>query len=263
MFRETFNPYRPSVIEWPRLNHEARQRITSLPIWDIAVQTEGKARLHMANYASCIADTDMRSAIALNAWEENRHKTVLANLVSSYGIPLANEPPYEQPRNAQRAYMRTGYSECIDSFFAFGLFAMASRSGLFPPELVATFEPVMQDECRHILLFANWVAWQRATLPWWRRVLFELRVAAVWVQLGWERIGLARSIDGDGNETYQDNNFTVTGTKSVTATEFSVRDLMRVCLEENERRFSGYDSRLKRPSTMPGLVRLLVRFLRK
>jgi hypothetical protein len=258
MFRETFNPYRPSVIEWPRLDEEARRRITSLPIWDIAVQTEGKARLHMANYARCIADRDMRSASALNAWEENRHKTVLANLASCYGIPLANEPPYKQPRDAQRAYMRTGYSECIDSFFAFGLFAMAIRS-----ELVATFEPVVQDECRHILLFANWVAWHRATLPWWRRVFFELRVAAVWIQLGWERMGLARSIDGDGNETYQDNNFTVTGTKSVTAAEYSVRDLMRICLEENERHFSGYDSRLKRPSTMPSLVRLLVRLLRR
>ena len=262
MFRETFNPYRPSVIDWPTLDDEARQRITSLPIWDIAVQTEGKARLRMANYARCVADRDMRSAIALNAWEENRHKTVLSHLVSNYGIPLASEPAYEQPRDAEWAYMLTGYSECIDSFFAFGLFAMARRSGLFPPELVATFEPVMQDECRHILLFANWVAWHRATLPWWRRIAFELRVAAVWVILGWERIGLARSIDADGNETYQDNNFTVTGAKSVSAADFSVRDLMQTCLAENERRFSGYDPRLKRPTTMPGLVRLLVRFLR-
>jgi hypothetical protein len=140
---------------------------------------------------------------------------------------------------------------------------MASRSGLFPAELVTTFEPVMQDECRHILLFANWVAWHRANLPWWRRIFFELRVAAVWVQLGWERIGLARSIDADGNETYQDYNFTVTGTRSVTAADFSVRDLMATCLAENESRFSGYDPRLKRPTTMPRLVRLLVRFLRK
>jgi hypothetical protein len=263
MFRETFNPYRPSVITWPRLDDEARQRITSLPIWDIAVQTEGKARLRMASYAGCIADRDMRSAIALNAWEENRHKTVLSNLVSSYKIPLTSEPPYKPPRNPEWGYMVTGYSECIDSFFAFGLFEMARRSGFFPQELVATFEPVMQDECRHILLFANWVAWHRATLPWWRRIFFELRVAAVWVVLGWERIGLVRGMDGEGNETYQDYNFTVTGSKAVSAGEVSLRDLMLTCLAENEGRFSGYDPRLKRPTTMPRLVRLLVRFLRK
>jgi hypothetical protein len=254
MFRETFNPYRPSVITWPELSAGAKQRVTSLPIWDIAVQTEGKARMNMAAYARCIEDVEMRSAIALNAWEENRHKAVLSNLVGSYGIPLASEPPYEAPRNPEWGYMLTGYSECIDSFFAFGLFEMARRSGLFPEELVATFEPVMQDECRHILLFANWVAWHRAKLPWWRRIFFELRVAAVWVMLGWERIGLVRSMDGDGNETYQDYNFT---------DEVKLRDLMLTCLNENERRFRGYDPRLQRPKTIPRLVRLLVRFLRK
>src|ERR1700747_469586 len=51
MFRETFNPYRPSVLEWPDLEPDALERIVSLPIWDIAVQTEGRARLRMAAYA--------------------------------------------------------------------------------------------------------------------------------------------------------------------------------------------------------------------
>ena len=52
MFHETFNPYRPSVIDWPRLDPPAMERLTSLPIWDIAVQTEGKARLRMQCYAN-------------------------------------------------------------------------------------------------------------------------------------------------------------------------------------------------------------------
>jgi hypothetical protein len=43
MFRETFNPYRPSVIDWPKLPAETVARLQALPIWDIAVQTEGKA----------------------------------------------------------------------------------------------------------------------------------------------------------------------------------------------------------------------------
>jgi hypothetical protein len=263
MFRETFNPYRPAVIDWPQLPYETVARLRALPIWDIAVQTEGKARLRMAAYAATVKDADMRAAIALNAWEENRHKQVLSKMVQAYGIPLVSEPHFPIPRNAEWAYLCTGYSECIDSFFAFGLFEMARRSGLFPPELVQTFEPVMQDECRHILLFANWIAWHRANLPWWRRASFEFRVFAVWIFLGWERIGMARGIDGNGNETLQDNNFTLNGTKSLSDGEIGAAELMAVCLSENDRRFAGYDPRLLRPMTMPRLARLALRFLKR
>jgi hypothetical protein len=263
MFRETFNPYRPSVIDWPKLASETVERLRALPIWDIAVQTEGKAQLRMAAYARVVTDPCMREAIALNAWEENRHKQVLSKMVQAYGIPLAGEPHFPMPRDAEWAYLTTGYSECIDSFFAFGLFEMARRSGLFPPELVETFEPVMQDECRHILLFANWVAWHRAKLPWRRRVFFELKVFAVWIFLGWERIGMARSVDASGNETLQDNNFTLNGTKSVSDSELGIAELMTICLSENDRRFAGYDPRLLRPGTMPRLVRFALRFIKR
>jgi hypothetical protein len=263
MFRETFNPYRPSVLDWPVLDPDARARIVALPIWDIAVQTEGKARLRMAAYASTLADPDMRAALALNAWEENRHKEVLSKMVAAYGIPLAREAPYEYPKDPEWAYLVTGYSECIDSFFAFGLFAVARRSGLFPPELVDTFEPVMQEECRHILLFANWAAWHRAQLSWWRRIRFEAKVIAAWGFLGWERIGLARTLDADGKQQEHDNNFTVNGAQAVAAGDIGVAELMSLCLEENERRFSGYDRRLLRPTTMPRLVRFALRWMRK
>jgi hypothetical protein len=262
MFRETFNPYRPAVLDWPKLEPEALSRIVSLPIWDIAVQTEGRARLRMAVYAGTVGDADMRNALGLNAWEESRHKEVLSRMVAAYGIALASEPPYQYPKDPEWAYLVTGYSECIDSFFAFGLFEVARQSGLFPAELVETFEPVIQEECRHILLFANWVAWHRANLSWWRRLRFELKVVAVWVFLGWERIGLARTLDAEGKEHHHDNNFTVSGASSVSAEDITVRRLMTLCLQENDRRFSGYDPRLERPRTMPKLVRFALRFMR-
>jgi len=263
MFRETFNPYRPSVLDWPKLDAEALQRIVSLPIWDIAVQTEGKARLRMAAYARTLADPEMRHALALNAWEENRHKEVLSRMVAAYGISLAPETPYAYPKDPEWAYLVTGYSECIDSFFAFGLFEVARRSNLFPPELIDTFEPVIQEECRHILLFANWVAWHRANLSWWRRLSFEAKVIAVWGFLGWERIGLARTLNADGKEQEVDNNFTMNAAQSVSAVDVGVHDLMALCLRENDRRFSGYDPRLLRPKTMPRLVKFALRFVGK
>ncbi len=259
MFRETFNPYKPSIIDWPKLSDDARNRLVNLPIWDIAVQTEGKARLRMASYAERSLDGDWKDAIGQNAWEEGRHKDVLSNLVEAYGIALAPEPAYIAPKDTDWAYLVTGFSECIDSFFAFGLFEMAKRSGFFPPDLVDTFEPVIQEEARHILLFANWLAWQRRNLPLWRRPWFELRVAAVWVFLGWERIGIAKGMDDKQQGPRQDNNFTLTGSKAVSDADLSPAALMAVCLEENDRRFAGYDRRLLRPTTTPFLARIFVR----
>lgn len=256
MLLDTFNPYKPAIIDWPQLDDEARNRLVSLPIWDIAVQTEGKASLNVRSYAAIVDDPLLKQAIELNGFEEARHKTVLANLVQAYGIGLAPEPTYPVPRDAEWAFMKTGYSECIDSFFAFGLFELARRSGYFPPELVATFEPVMQEEGRHITFFVNWVAWHRRNLVWWRRPFFTLKVLGVWAFLIWERLSIARSLGGGP----QDNNFTVTGAGSV-GVDVSAAELMDICLAENDRRLVGYDRRLLRPVMVPRLVRLARRFM--
>jgi hypothetical protein len=255
---DTFNPYKPAVIDWPKLDSETRDRLVSLPIWDIAVQTEGKARLNVASYAQVTRDPQLRKAIELNAFEEGRHKHVLSNLVAAYGIELTPEPEHIVRGNPEWAFMVTGYSECIDSFFAFGLFESAKRSGFFPEELVDTFEPVIQEEARHILFFVNWAAWHRRTMPLWRRPFFELKVLAVWLFLIWERIGIARSVESGAQ---QDHNFTVTGAKSV-GNDIDVAELIDLCLAENERRMSLYDSRLRRPLAVPALARLARRFMR-
>jgi hypothetical protein len=257
MLLETHNPYKPAVMVWPKLEPDAFQRLTSLPIWDIAVQTEGRASIRVKTFAERTTDPLLRTALDMDGGEEARHKVVLGHLVAFYGIKLAPEPAYPPPDDAEWAWLVTGYSSCIDSFFAFGLFALAKQSGFFPPELVETFEPVIQEEARHILFFANWVAWHRRNLPWWRRIAFEARVAAVWAFLVWERIGIARGIDADGSA--QDANFAMTGGSAVGG-DLSPRALIELCLGENERRMAGYDPRLLRPTTVPALARLAQRF---
>lgn len=259
MLLDTYNPYKPAVIEWPELDDEARQRLISLPIWDIAVQTEGRARLRILSYAATIADPLLRQALEHMAFEEGRHKEVLAHLVAAYGIALQPEPEYLAPRDPEWGFLVTGYSECIDSFFAFGLFTLAKRSGFFPPGLVDTFEPVIQEEGRHILFFINWVDWHRRTMPFWRRPWFALKTLAVWGFLIWERIGIARGVSGGPK---QDANFTVTGASSV-GDDIDTSELMDLCLAENARRMEGYDLRLKRPETVPRLVRFARRFMRR
>ena len=259
MLLDTHNPYKPAVIAWPKLDAPALARLTGLPIWDIAVQTEGRASIRVKTFAEGVTDPLLRQALDLDAAEEARHKRVLGHLVAAYGIALQPEPAYPPPRAAEWAWLVTGYSECIDSFFAFGLFAVAKQSGYFPPALVDTFEPVIQEEARHILFFANWIAWYRRNQPWWRRPILAAKIAAVWGFLIWERIGIARGLDGGGGA--QDANFAMTGSDAI-GVALEPRDLIALCLAENDRRMAGYDHRLLRPTTVPRLARWALRTLR-
>ena len=254
---ETHDPYKPSIIDWPVLDDATRTRITSLPIWDIAVQTEGRAGLNVKTFGERSCQGLLQEAVDMNAFEESRHKQVLANMVQFYGIKLQPEPEYKVPRDAEWAFMVTGYSECIDSFFGFGLFDLARTSGFFPDELVNTFEPVMREEGRHILFFVNWVAWWRRNMPWWRRPWFELKVLAVWVFLIWERIATAKAVESHGNAA--DNNFTVTGSQQL-GVDINFKQLAEICLKENDRRLAPYDKRLIRPKFVPAMMRLALRF---
>ena len=266
MLLDTHNPYRPSIVDWPALDPEARDRLVSLPIWDIAMQTEGNASLRVLSYANIVADPLLREAIEIDGFEEKRHKQVLTNLVAAYGIRLAPEPEYLPPKHPEWSFLLAGFCECVDTFFAFGLFALAKRSGFFPPELVDTFEPVIQEEGRHIIFFVNWVAWHRRNLPLWRRVFFAAKIVSVWAFLIWERIGFARGLDGDARaqpgSTPQDNNFVFTGSRAIGSGNVSAAAVIDICLSENKRRFAGYDPRLLRPRLMPRLMRFARRFMR-
>lgn len=256
MLLSTFNPYRPAVIDWPQLDPKTRQIITSLPIWDMAVQTENRAGLFVASFGETIRDVLLKKAVELNAFEERRHRHVLSNLVQAYGIRLLPEPVLAKPKDPEWAFVRVGFSECIDSFFAFGLFEAARRTGMFPPELVDTFEPVIHEEGRHILFFVNWIAWHRRTMAWWHRPWFEFKVLAIWFCLVLERLGMASSVD----QGVQDSNFTVNGADRL-GVELDPGELMDLCLAENDRRLAAYDPRLLRPTFVPAMVRRIRRFV--
>jgi hypothetical protein len=253
MLLDTHDPYKPAVIDWPKLDPEAFARLTGLPIWNIAVQVEGRAARAVQSYADQIRDPLLREAVVMDGMEEARHKEVLSKMVGFYGIKLDPEPAYPAPRDPEWAWLCTGYSECIDSFFAFGLFEFARRSGFFPAELIETFEPVIQEECRHILFFVNWLAWHRRQLNPVARAWFNLRCFLVYLTRIKGRIDTAKQVDGN-------KNFTATASKTV-ANNLKIGDLMRVCLVENDRRMSRYDQRLIRPRFVPILVKIALKFI--
>src|SRR5262249_42092183 len=192
-----------------------------------------------------------REAIALNAFEERRHKDVLAHMIRFYGIDIGPEPEYQQSKRPEWNFLCTGYGEFIDSFFAFGLFALAKSSGFFPEELVEVFEPVIQEEARHNLFFANWLAYERARSPVWKRPALAMhRLAALAVEI-YVHMDVSSKVDGD--------NFTIKGSEAM-GIDLGFRELLELCLAENDRRFALYDERLVRPQLMARAARTVRAF---
>ncbi len=252
MLLDSFDPYRPAVIAWPALAPDALQRLVGLPFWDIAVATEERAARRMEALAGTSQDPLIQKAVALNAWEERRHKEVLGHMIRHYGIALKEEEPYVALADAEWGFLRTGYGECFDSFFAFGLFRLAQDSGFFPAPLVEVFEPIVQEEARHNLFFVNWVGYTRVKRGWPARLRLDLqRLAALFVQ-AWGRVSLARAVD--------DKNFTRTGADAV-GLSLKPRAFFALCASEQERRMARYDSRLLRPRIMPSIAGMLSRVL--
>ena len=258
MLLETHDPYNPADIAWPELAQEDLRRLASLPIWGTAIHKESCATVRVQTFAQRVTDPLLRQALDLDASEEARHEAVLTGLAQAYRIALSPKAAIDAPDDPERAWLLTGLAECIDVFFAFGLFEVARRSGFFPSKLVDAFEPVIQEECRHILFFANWLAWYRRNMRWWRRPLFAIKTWRLWLHLVRERIAIAKGIAA--KRPARDVNFTMTGSTSV-GVKLKPRELIGLCLAENDRRMAGYDPRLLRPTTVPRLARLAQRLL--
>lgn len=256
MLLDTYDPYKPAIIPWPALSGAELARLTGLPFWTIAVQTEGVTALRMQSFADTIADPLIREAVSLNAFEERRHKEVLHNMIGHYGITIDPEPEYVVPDHPEGAFIQTGYGECFDSFFAFGLFRIAKDSGYFAPELVEVFEPVIQEEARHILFFVNWLRYRQRCRPLLLRPEMIMRRFLAVGKKAWNRLSLARDMNGRNNA-----DMTMKGHEAM-GIKLTPRAFMEICLAENARRLGRYDERLLRPQFMPRAVRLALPFIK-
>ena len=251
-FVATHRPYEPREIEWPTLDQASLERLRALPFWGEAVSSERTAAARVRAAADVERDPAMREAIAMQAYEEERHAALLERLLEHYGIPVPPEKA-EPPRDAEWGFLRMGYGECFDSFFAFGLFRVAADTGVFPRPLVEIFDGVMQEEARHILFFTNWTAYHRLQLPVLRRPWFLVRRT---LGLSLQALGRVRTAlqlrDAEAGD-----DFTMQVPEAIG--EVTLRSLAKTCLGENERRLAGYDERLLRPRTVPRLVEGMLR----
>jgi len=253
-FIDTHVAFDPATIAWPALDEESCKRLQSLPVWAEAVKTEYVAARTIQTWAALETDPLIREAVTLQGYEEARHAATIQGLITHYGIstPTLRLPP--PLANAEWAFRRLGYSECFDAFFTFALFAIARDSGFFPAVLVDKFEPVMQEEARHILFFVNWEAYRQARSPLWQRPLHLWRGALGRALQVWHRVKSAMNVRSD-------KNFTMKGHQVITM-DITPRRFLALCLTENAQRLERYDTRLLRPRLVPTMAHVLCRVLR-
>jgi hypothetical protein len=208
------------------------------------------------------SDPLMREAIELQGYEEGRHSRLINNMLARYEIP--HQTPTEQPLSDDPVwdFTRVGYGECFDSFFAFGLYCLARDSGLFPPALLTTMEPIVQEEARHILFFANWIAYCRAHQPGAGKLLHRGHSALAMALQVWSRVKTAVSAARGGDAGANPDDDFMLGVKDSLEVVSSPRQFLAVCLRENDRRLAPYDPRLLRPTFVPKIARTLSRVLK-
>jgi hypothetical protein len=254
-FVQTHRPFKPREIAWPDLSAEDVRRLRGLPVWSEAARTEAETAVKVQALGRVERDPVLAEALALQGYEEARHAEVIRLLTERYGIPVA---PFEipaPPKNPLWTFLSVGYGECIDSFFAFGLFEIGRRSRFFPESLLSIFEGIVQEEARHILFLVNWAAYLRRRTPVAARPFFDARRAWVVAAQIAEHVRHAATFGRGGSE----EGFEMGGHREFG--DLSARAFLEVCLAENDRRLALYDELLLRPRLVPGAVRAVLRVL--
>ncbi|MDO8756774.1 MAG: ferritin-like domain-containing protein [Elusimicrobiota bacterium] len=253
-FTDSFLRFNPDSVDWPDLPPADVERLTALPVWEEAVKTEATTALLVQSFGKKLKDPDLKEAVSMNGFEEGRHAALLSGLTRRYGIAVEKFDPTPDV-DAEWGFLKVGYGECFDSFFGFGLFALARDSGYFSPALVKIFDPIMQEEARHIIFHANWVSYSRAQQPSLEQLAFSFKQA---LALGHQSASRIKTALRMRNSSPQDN-FTMNAHESFG--NFSVKQFLETCLRENARRLAPYDDRLLRPTFMPRLARGLLPIL--
>lgn len=255
-FIETSLDYEPEKLPWPDLDGIALDRLRGIPFWKEALVTEREAGVMVSAFAETVEDEPIREAIALQGREESRHARLVEFLIDRYGIEISQPPEIEVPQNIRTAFIDFGFAECLDSFFAFGMFGIARQANYLPEALFAIFDPILDEEARHIAFFINWVTYaqiqQGRSFGGWRAA------SALWhygraIQKLLAAFGSSGDREGKPFTAREASHF---------MDDLTPQRFFSTCLIENARRMEVFDRRLLQPQLMPRLSRVALSCLR-
>jgi hypothetical protein len=239
-FIDSHLSYDPQTLPWPELNRTDLEKLRGIPFWAEALTTEREAGVMVSAFAKTVQDPLIHEAVALQGVEEHRHGNLIQFLIQHYEIPIIEPAPVVLPKNLDTAFLDFGYGECLDSFFAFGMFGIARQARYLPEPLFSIFDPILREEARHIVFFINWATYEQIRQGHSAPVR---GINALW-HYGRSIRNLIQAFGGGDSEERQ----------PFTASEAShfMKDLtpdlfLSVALSENAMRMSEFDPRLLQP----------------
>ncbi|MBD2206230.1 ferritin-like domain-containing protein [Calothrix sp. FACHB-1219] len=253
-FLDSHLEYEPENLPWPNLNEADLARLQAIPFWEKALDIEREAGAMVSSYAATVTDPLLHEAIALQGREESRHARLIKTLIDRYSINMPERPPVVLPPKIEPAFTTFGFEECLDSFFAFGLFGIARDAKVFPEALFTIFDPILNEEARHIVFFVNWFTYIQINR---RQGFLPLRIVRT---LGYYGKALSNLITAFGDADSSGTGFTATGA-SIFTDDLTLEKFLSVCIQENYQRMSKYDERLLKPELMPKLATIAYRTL--
>ncbi|MGA7932219.1 MAG: ferritin-like domain-containing protein [Kovacikia sp.] len=256
-FMDSYQDYDPEKLPWPQLDDATLDRLRAIPFWEEALTIEREAGVMVSAFAETVSDPMIREAIALQGREEARHARLIEYLIRRYDVKITEPPAPVVPANIETAFIDFGFGECLDTFFAFGLFELARQANYFPGALFTIFDPIIHEEARHIVFFVNWVTYLQVNQGREAKILQGTH--AVW-HYSRAIMNLVKAF-GSGAADGSGTGFTATGAQTfiddLTPTQF-----LETALKENTRRMSVFDDRLLQPQLLPRLATIAYRTLK-
>jgi hypothetical protein len=268
-FIDTHIQYQPENLPWPELDEMHLNRLKSIPFWREALTIEQDAGKMVSTFAETIDDPLIKETIALQGREEQRHANLIQYLINHYQIDIKSPPSEDLPQNIQQEFINFGFGECLDSFFAFGLFGIARQAYYLPEPFFSIFDPILDEEARHIVFFINWITYLQIKsgrgFPLFRGISTFLSYLSAIRNLvhSFGDVNLnpnANEIANENGNEDEINPFTATS-----ATHF-MEDLtpklfFSTCITENQKRMAKFDSNLLQPRLFPRLSQLAYQVL--
>src|SRR5919199_2170955 len=254
-FMESHLRYEPSELPWPELDAPTLERLKGIPFWQKALETEREAGALVAAYTNLVDDPVLKEAIALQGKEEARHARLIGTLIDRYSIEMGELAPIELSHNIEQHFTHFGFEECLDSFFAFGLFGVAREAGLFPEQFFTIFDPILDEEARHIVFFVNWFTYLQIHRG---KSFLGLRTTKTLWHYG---RALRNLIEAFGGDDTSGGGFTATNANAFAMDDLTPESFIAACLEENKKRMSKFDKRLLEPQLLPRISSIALRTL--